>query len=105
MLCSKFKEVYRQYGDERYPFNCDFYIPEIDLFIEFNGVFTHGKEPFDSSNPEHLKILEKWKIKAKSSRYYQQAIHTWTVRDPLKAQYLKKLNSWSIYNIKEFEEI
>ena len=39
-IYEKIKEVYpdviRQYKDKiRYPYNCDFYIPEIDLFIEY----------------------------------------------------------------------
>ena len=39
-LCSMYPNntVIRQYFDkERYPFKCDFYIKEKDLFIELNG--------------------------------------------------------------------
>ena len=43
-----FNDVVRQYYDkERYPFNCDFYIPSIDLFIEYQGHPSHGIEPYD----------------------------------------------------------
>ena len=42
LLIKKYDNVIRQYRDEnRYPFNCDFYIPNEDLFIEFNGYWTH----------------------------------------------------------------
>lgn len=60
-LCKQYgkKNVIRQYKDlARYPFNCDFYITTEDLFIELNLFPTHGKEPFDSTNSEHLKYLE-----------------------------------------------
>ena len=51
------------YKDERYPFNCDFYIGDLDIFIELNLHWTHGKEPFDVKNKENLKIVEQWKEK------------------------------------------
>ena len=62
--------VQRHYTDHRYSrefdgyrYNCDFYIPELDLFIEYNGFFTHGPEPFDKTNPEHQAILRKYQDK------------------------------------------
>lgn len=30
-------DILRQYRDERYPFNCDFYIKSLDLFIEIQA--------------------------------------------------------------------
>ena len=38
-LIEKFgiEDVIYQYMDERYPFNCDFYIKSLDLFIEINS--------------------------------------------------------------------
>ena len=60
-LCSRYgkNNVIRQYKDLiRYPFNCDFYIKTEDLFIELNLFPTHGKEPFDSANSDHLEYLE-----------------------------------------------
>ena len=37
-LCKIFdkKDIYRQYKEIRYPFDCDFYIKSLDLFIELN---------------------------------------------------------------------
>lgn len=36
-LTTAFKnDVVRYYSDERYPFECDFYIKSLDLFIECN---------------------------------------------------------------------
>jgi hypothetical protein len=33
----KYPDCIRQYTDARYPFQCDFYIPSQDLFIEYQG--------------------------------------------------------------------
>ena len=57
LLKTKFIDAINTYKDERYPFNCDFYIPSKDLFIELNLFWMHGKEPFDKNNKEHLKRL------------------------------------------------
>lgn len=74
----------RQYRSEKYPFNCDFYFPERDIYLEINGTWTHGSHPFDSSNQADLDILDIWK--SKNSNYYKGAIKTWTITDPYKAQ-------------------
>lgn len=53
-LKSKFPDVIHHYAaDTRYPFECDFYIPSKDLFIELNFHWTHGFEPFDKNNIKH----------------------------------------------------
>lgn len=36
-LIKIFPEVKRQYKSKEYPFFCDFYIPSLDLYIEYNG--------------------------------------------------------------------
>lgn len=52
-------DVMAQYRDIRYPFNCDFYIKSLDLFIELNAHWTHGEHPFDSANEADLnKLME-----------------------------------------------
>ena len=78
--------------DPRYPFHCDFYIISQDLFIELNLHFSHGPHPFDPNNEEDLKLLEKWKEKAKASKYYEVAIDVWTRRDINKFNIAKKNN-------------
>lgn len=101
-LINKFKkeDVIRQYRDEnRYPFNCDFYIKSMDLFIECNFLWTHGHHPFDESSIEDIKTLEEWKNKSADSKYYQLAIEVWTKRDVLKRQTMidNKLNYFVAY--------
>ena len=70
----------------------DFYIPLIDKFIEVQGNWTHGGEPFDANNSLHQEILQKWKKKAESSLYYQIAVQVWTVTDPEKRKWAKDNN-------------
>lgn len=96
----KGKTIYRQYKDkERYPFYCDFYIVEDDLFIEINAHWSHGGHPFDPNNRDDLNILNEWKEKAKVSQFYKNAIETWTVRDVKKQECARKnkLNYKVIY--------
>ena len=94
------KTIYRNYRDsERYPFYCDFYIKEDDLFIELNAHWTHGGKPYDPNDEECQNQLIEWQEKAKTSQFYKNAIETWTVRDVKKLQCAQKnkLNYKVIY--------
>lgn len=96
---NKNKTIYRQYKDSRYPFYCDFYIKEDDLFIELNNHWTHGGHPFDPNNKEDLEKLALWEEKAKKSKFYKNAIIVWTIRDVEKQKCAKEnnLNYITIY--------
>lgn len=94
------KTIYRQYKDkERYPYYCDFYIKEDDLFIELNTHWTHGGHPFDPNNKKDLEQLALWQEKAKQSKFYAQAIYVWTDLDPKKQKCARdnNLNYKAIY--------
>lgn len=96
----KGKTIYRQYKDnDRYPYRCDFYIVEDDLFIELNAHWSHGGHPFDPSNKEDIEKLKEWQEKAKTSKFYANAIITWTIRDVEKQKCAKEhnLNYITIY--------
>ena len=95
----------RQYKSEQYPFCCDFYFPDRELYFEINGLWTHGSHPFDINNETDIAKLEKWKDK--NTDYYDTAINTWTVRDPLKVKTAKenKLNFKVVYSCKLDEVI
>lgn len=87
------KTILRNYKDkDRYPFYCDFYIVEDDLFIELNAHWTHGGKPFNPDDKECIQQLNEWKEKAKTSQFYQNAIQTWTVRDVEKQKVAKENN-------------
>ena len=105
----KFPSVIRQYKDkERYPYCCDFYIPELDYFIELNGNWTHGKHPYNIDSIEDKKILEFWNTKSlEGHKYYLNAIKTWTIYDVNKRNKDKENNLnfkevWSLEEGKEF---
>ncbi len=85
-------DVVRQYKSDVYPFACDFYIKSKDLYIEFQGMWTHGKHPYNKDSEEDNLVLEQWKEKAKTSKFYKNAIETWTVRDVKKRECAKKNN-------------
>ena len=79
-----------QYKSELYPFACDFYIPEYDLYIEIQGNWTHGFHPFDNNSDTDIKKLNIWKTK--NTDYYKKAIDVWTQKDPIKRETAKNNN-------------
>lgn len=67
--------------DSRYPYFCDFYIPEKDIFIELHGFWMHGRHWFDANNPEDIECLNSWIEKSKTNSVYKAAIDCWTKID------------------------
>lgn len=100
-LCEKYgkNNVLRNYKCDRYPFRCDFYIKSIDKFIELNLHWTHGSRPYVANDEFCVAQLELWKEKAKTSKFYEAAIQTWTERDVEKLSVATKnhLNYETIY--------
>ena len=83
-------EYIRQYRSKEYPFNCDFYLPKYDLYIEIQASWTHGFHPYESDNELDKYTLEIWK--SKNTDFYKAAIETWTVRDINKRNIAKQNN-------------
>ena len=106
LLCSHFNTVQRQYRSELYPFNCDFYIPSLDLYIECHFNWTHGGRCFNANNESCKEQLAQWKDKAKTSKYYENAIYTWIDLDIRKKQCAidNKLNWLCFYTIEDFNK-
>lgn len=90
-------DIKRQYTDKRYPFECDFYIVSLDLFIEFNGMWTHGTHAYCKDSINDINQLNTWNEKAKTSKFYQNAVYNWTIRD------VKKRNIAHDNNLKFYE--
>lgn len=97
-----------QYMDDRYPFLCDFYLPDSDTFIELNIFWSHNKHYFDENNPDDLKILSRWSKKADAGhRQYQNAVNVWTKKDLIKRDVALKNNLnyvvlWTFSDAKDF---
>lgn len=102
---SKFPTVVRQYKDKnRYPYFCDFYIPELDYFIELQGYYTHGNHPFDPNSNEDLQLIEYYKKKYGEDC---QPITIWSIkdvekRDCAKRNHLNFKEVWSLEDGKNF---
>lgn len=102
---SRFPTVVRQYKDKnRYPYFCDFYIPELDYFIELQGYYTHGKHPFNPNSNEDLQLIEYYKKKYGEDC---QPITIWSIkdvekRDCAKRNHLNFKEVWSLEDGKDF---
>ena len=81
------EDIKHPYRSEDYPFNCDFYISSLNLYIEYQGTVEHQDHPFNISNDGDIKTLQCLREHAekgkKNNRYYN-IIDWWTIKDPLK---------------------
>ena len=108
-ILKKYPNTIHSYFSDEYPFACDFYIPELNLYIEYNGFTTHCGHFFDNNNENDLKQLEELKhleetAKTKKSKnFYNNVIYTWTILDKHKLEIAKKnkLNYVVFWNEKE----
>lgn len=110
-------DIITEYSDDpRYPFKCDFYIKSEDLFIELNAHWTHGKHPFDNSNPKDILTMNKWIDKQayyinskgrKIKNSYFCAVDVWTCKDVIKRNTAKEnsLNYIEIFNFKNKDDV
>lgn len=89
LLKEKYPDIVRQYRSELYPFNCDFYIPSKNLYIEYNGSHFHNNHPFNKNDKNDIKELNRLKLLAETSErhkigkqsQYDNMIYTWTDLD------------------------
>ena len=111
----KIPSVIRQYQDYRYSWSdklnrihhylCDFYIPELDLFIEFNGFPCHGPHSYNPDSKEDQELVEKWKSNYKDGKHplYKKMINGWTISD-VKKRKIAKENNLNYYEFWTLEE-
>lgn len=104
LLKEKYPDVQYQYKSKEYPFVCDFYIPKLNLYIECNYHWTHGGHPYDSNNINDYNTLKLWE--SKNSKFYRNAIITWTCRDVNKRNVAiqNNLNYIEFWNINELKD-
>ena len=103
LLRRKYNDLIWHYSSEKYPYVCDFYSPSEDVYIEFNGNWTHGGHYFNQEDHDDQKTLEIWMEKAKTAKYYSNAIYTWTELDRRKKDIAEKnkLNYVVFWNLSE----
>lgn len=114
LLKEKYSDCIRQYKSDLYPYNCDFYIPSLDLYIEYNGSHYHHYHPFDINDDNDLNELNILKEKAENSNahkngkksQYDNIIYTWTILDSKKRNIAQQnnLNYIEFWNINEVKE-
>lgn len=111
ILLTKFPNAKNQYKTREYPFYCDFYLPEIDTYIEYQGYPFHGKlsniilGPYDETNKDHKLFLESLQ-KDECNDWNRRFIKIWTIKDPKKRKIAKEnnLNWLEFFTIDEFIE-
>lgn len=81
-----FPDAVSQYKSEEYPFNCDIYIPEIRLYIEYQGFYTHGGKPYEGTEEDNILLAKMLENKGGFVK------ENWTIRDPKKRVVAKKNN-------------
>jgi len=83
-----FKSQYKK--DVRYPYLCDFYDKDKDLFIEVNASWTHNFHWYDADSD--VVIVNAWKKKSDDSQYYASALKIFTKSDVEKRECARKNN-------------
>ena len=65
--------------DSRYPYLCDFYDKDRDLFIEVNASWVHGCHWYDIEKDANL--ISSWQAKSTDSKYYSHAVKVFAQSD------------------------
>ena len=97
--------IYEYDKDLRYPYYCDFYLPDSDIFVEINGYWMHNNHWFNENSIEDLNTLKSWKKQAKTSTRMRAAINVWTKLDIEKRNCAKdnKLNYVVLWTIEDIQ--
>lgn len=109
LLVERYGTVFRNHKTSLYPFHCDFYIPIIDTYIEYQGFEGHGGHSFDYNNPDDVDKLLLWAERADKKKLdrrnkYLAYVHTWAERDPMKRACASrnKLNWFEFFTFEDF---
>ena len=103
----------RSYKSDKYTYRCDFYIPSLDLYIEYQEHPSHGEHEFNVLFNEDLLKFNQWlqrsqefNFKGNKKNSYKGYLKTWVIRDRKKRQLAKKNNlNWiEFFNMKDFNE-
>lgn len=80
--------IFTQYKEDRYPFDCDCYIKDLDLFIEFQGSYYHNKRPFKGTKED---LIEYEKL-CNSGIQKSRIANVWRYKDTKKREIAKNNN-------------
>lgn len=108
-----YPDVIHHYKTIEYPFECDFFIPCKQLYIEYQGSMFHNFRPFLNTEEDKLELLKlkekadaRYKIINKKTMYHA-TIETWAERDVKKREIAKnnKLNYLEIFKFKDINDV
>lgn len=107
LLSIFYNDIKRNYTSDKYNFNCDFYIPSKDLYIEYNGSHFHHGHPFNALDENDKKELERLQKLSNGKNQYNKIIYTWTDLDVRKRNTANENNLnfiefWSIEDVKQW---
>ena len=90
--------------DDRYPWHVDIYISERDLFLEYNGFYSHGDCFCDRRKKKSKNLIEL--LSSNPTPKNIRALDTYTRLDPLKRKTAKKnnLNYVVLWNEQDIED-
>lgn len=80
--------IFTQYKEDRYPFDCDCYVKDLDLFIEFQGSYYHNKRPFEGTEED---LIEYEKL-SNSGIQKSKIANVWRYKDTEKRKVAKDNN-------------
>lgn len=109
ILKGKYILTKHHYRNIEYPYNCDFYIPEKNLYIEYQGSQYHHGHPFNPNNQDDIKekiSLERHASSFARKNQYQCMLAVWTKSDPEKRKTAHEngLNFKEIWNLKNIDK-
>lgn len=86
------------YKSDNYPWKVDYYLIDLDLYIEINAFWTHNKHFYDKFNKDDNIKLNLWKNK--KSSFFDMAVATWSNSDIKKRDWAieHKLNYIVLWN-------
>lgn len=92
-LKKTYPDIIRNYKSKEYPWECTFYIPSIDLYIENRCSWEHGGHPYSTKRYDEILFDNIYE-----SEQYEDALYVWSELDKEQREYATghKLN-WIEY--------
>lgn len=71
----------REYYSTLYPYSCDFYLPDLDMYIELHCSSFHNYHFYDKTDSVDVSYKFQLEEKAKTSNWYKTKLEVWTKFD------------------------
>ena len=95
---------YRYFDEVNYPYDCDFYLDQFNIYVELNTSLLHNTHFYDATCQDDIDKLQELKQKAKTNLWYKNAVRVWLndieKRDTARKNNLNYVVLWSRQEIK-----